>query len=169
MSATEVDDVDRRWLRRCVELAEEALADGDSPFGSVLVDGSGAVRAEDRNREVSTADPTAHPEIALARWAAAHLDPEERAAATVYTSGEHCAMCAAAHGWVGIGRLVFAMSTPQLLALRDELGLDRSPVAPLRAADVAPTVVVAGPEPSLLDDVAALHRRAAGHWRADER
>src|SRR5690606_41639935 len=96
MSATEVDDVDRRWLRRCVELAEEALADGDSPFGSVLVDGSGAVRAEDRNREVSTADPTAHPEIALARWAAAHLDPEERAAATVYTSGEHCAMCAAA-------------------------------------------------------------------------
>ncbi len=40
MSATEVDDVDRRWLRRCVELAEEALADGDSPFGSVLVDGS---------------------------------------------------------------------------------------------------------------------------------
>lgn len=161
MADTEVDDVDRRWLRRCLELAAEALADGDSPFGSVLVDGAGVARAEGRNREVSTADPTAHPEIELARWAAANLEPAERAAATVYTSGEHCAMCAAAHGWVGIGRLVFAMSTPELQALRTELGLPGGAVATLRAADVAPRVVVAGPEPSLYDDVAALHRRAA--------
>jgi len=25
----------------------------------------------------------------------------------MYTSGEHCPMCAAAHGWVGIGKLVY--------------------------------------------------------------
>lgn len=158
----EITDVDRRWLARCVELAEEALADGDGPFGSVLVDGEGRLRAEGRNREVSGGDPTRHPELELAQWAARHLTPPERAAATMYTSGEHCPMCAAAHGWVGIGRLVFAMSTPQLLELRDQLGLPRGPVAPLRASEVALQVTVLGTEPSLVDAVAALHRRAAG-------
>ena len=37
-------------LRRCVELAREALEDGDEPFGSDLVDAGGTVRFEDRNR-----------------------------------------------------------------------------------------------------------------------
>ena len=38
-------------LRRCVELAAEAVDAGDFPFGSVLVAGDGRVLAEDRNRE----------------------------------------------------------------------------------------------------------------------
>jgi tRNA(Arg) A34 adenosine deaminase TadA len=155
-----ITDEDRRWLARCVELAEEALADGDGPFGSVLVDGEGNALAEGRNREVSGGDATRHPEIELAQWAARNLTPEQRAAATLYTSGEHCAMCAAAHGWVGIGRLVFVMSTPQLVELRAELGLPAGPVAPLRAQEVAPQVTVLGPEPSLVQAVADLHRRA---------
>ncbi len=37
-------------LLRCVELAEEALAAGDAPFGSVLVDAQGKRLREDRNR-----------------------------------------------------------------------------------------------------------------------
>ena len=110
-----MDDRDLTHLRRCVELAGEALEAGDEPFGSVLVSGSGEPLAEDRNRETTSGDPTAHPEIALARWAAAHLRPEERAEATVYTSGEHCAMCAAAHGWVGLGRIVYVHSSAQLV------------------------------------------------------
>ena len=157
-----ITDEDRRWLARCVELAAEAADDGDGPFGSVLVDGDGGLRAEGRNREWSDDDPTSHPELALARWAARNLSAAERAAATMYTSGEHCPMCAAAHGWVGIGRLVFVMSTPQLVELRATLGLPAGPVAPLRAQDVAPQVTVLGPEPSLLEAVAELHRRAAG-------
>ncbi|WP_194239512.1 nucleoside deaminase [Pseudactinotalea terrae] len=157
-----ITDEDRRHLARCVELAEEALADGDGPFGSVLVDGEGNALAEGRNREVSGGDATRHPEIELAQWAARNLTPEQRAAATLYTSGEHCAMCAAAHGWVGIGRLVFVMSTPQLVELRAELGLPAGPVAPLRAQEVAPQVTVLGPEPSLVEAVADLHRRSVG-------
>jgi tRNA(Arg) A34 adenosine deaminase TadA len=37
-------------LRRCVELATQALEAGDEPFGSVLVAADGTVLAEDRNR-----------------------------------------------------------------------------------------------------------------------
>lgn len=57
--------------------------------------------AEDRNH-VSGGDHTQHPEFALARWAAKHMSAKERSITTVYTSGEHCPMCAAAHGWVGL-------------------------------------------------------------------
>src|SRR5690554_824992 len=94
-------------LRRCIELAREALDDGDEPFGSVLVDAAGRVRFEDRNR-VKGGDQTRHPEFEIARWAATHLTPAERAVATVYTSGEHCPMCSAAHAWVGLARIVYA-------------------------------------------------------------
>lgn len=71
------------YLERCIELAEEALEAGDEPFGSVLVGADGKVLAEDRNR-IAGGDSTRHPEFELARWAAAHLTEEERAAATVW-------------------------------------------------------------------------------------
>ena len=61
-----------RHLRRCVELATEALEAGDEPFGSVLVAADGAVLAEDHNR-VASGDRTRHPEFELARWAAANI------------------------------------------------------------------------------------------------
>ncbi|QES40140.1 tRNA-specific adenosine deaminase [Streptomyces venezuelae] len=153
-------DRDLPHLRRCIELAAEALEAGDWPFGSVIVDADGTVRAEDRNRESTTGDPTAHPEFALARWAATHLTPEERAAATVYTSGEHCPMCAAAHGWVGLGRIVYASSSRQAREWKAEWGVPvTSPLSPLTIQDVVPGVEVDGPFPELADEVRELQWR----------
>ncbi|CAL9652778.1 nucleoside deaminase [Streptomyces eurythermus] len=153
-----VRDDELRYLRRCVELAEEALDAGDEPFGSVLVAGDGTVLAEDRNR-VAGGDHTRHPEFELARWSAARLTPEERAEATVYTSGEHCPMCAAAHAWVGLGRIVYIVSSVQLSGILAELGVPAPPVRTLPVRDIAPGVAVAGPVPELLDEVRELHRR----------
>src|SRR5690606_41212299 len=91
-----MNESERPYLRRCLELAHQALEAGDQPFGSVLVGPDGRILAEDRNRIRTGADPTLHPEFQLARWAATNLAPEVRAQGTVYTSGEHCPMCAAA-------------------------------------------------------------------------
>ena len=151
---------DLQHLRRCVELAEQALREGDEPFGSVLVGADGRVLAEDHNR-VSSGDRTRHPEFELARWAAGNLTPAERAAATVYTSGEHCPMCSAAHAWVGLGRIVYLYSAEQYRALGKQLGMDESPVAGIPAGTLAPTVIVEGPEPALAPGIEALHRRYA--------
>lgn len=148
-------------LRRCVELAREALDDGDEPFGSLLVDRDGVVRFEDRNR-VKDGDATRHPELEVARWAAAHLTPEERRDATVYTSGEHCAMCSAAHAWVGLGPVVYAASTTQLVGWLEEWGVAPGPVRPLAIGDVAPGVAVRGPAYELEVEVRALHARLHG-------
>jgi tRNA(Arg) A34 adenosine deaminase TadA len=155
----QVTEADLPYLRRCVELATEAVEAGDFPFGSVLVAADGAVLAEDRNREVTAGDPTRHPEFELARWAAANMTPRERAAATVYTSGEHCPMCAAAHGWVGLGRIVYVTSTEQTGAWLAELGVSPAPVLSLAIPDVVRGVEVAGPVPGLAERVRDLHRR----------
>lgn len=165
MAADEAPDTvterDRPFLRRCVELAREALEAGDEPFGSLLVDETGAVRFADRNR-IRYGDATRHPEFAIARWAAEHLWPQQRSTSVVYTSGEHCAMCSAAHAWVGLGRIVYASSTEQLTAWHREWGLPGGPLAPLPINAVAPEVLVAGPEPSLVPEVRALHARLHG-------
>ena len=149
------------YLARCVELAREALDDGDDPFGSVLVDGTGNVLAEARNRETTGADPTAHPELELAHWAWRNLDAEQRSGATVYTSGEHCPMCAAAHGWVGLGPIVFAASAAQLSGWRASWGLPASPVAPLPLSAVLPGTRVTGPVEPYDEVMFALHQEAA--------
>ena len=149
---------DLRHLRRCVDLATTALEAGDEPFGSVLVAADGAVLVEDHNR-VAGGDRTQHPEFALARWAAANLAPAERTAATVYTSGEHCPMCAAAHGWVGLGRIVYASSSAQLTGWLVDLGVAPSPVLPLPIREVVPSAVVDGPAPALAARVRTLHER----------
>jgi tRNA(Arg) A34 adenosine deaminase TadA len=156
-----VTDSDLVHLRRCVELAREALEDGDEPFGSVLVDASGRVRFEDRNR-VKDGDQTRHPELAIALWAVGHLTPAERTAATVYTSGEHCPMCSAAHAWVGLGRIVYATSTEQLRDWLGAWGVEPSAVAPLPIQAVAPGVPVDGPAPQLEHEVRELQRRLHG-------
>ncbi|MFG3720696.1 nucleoside deaminase [Streptomyces massasporeus] len=151
-----VKDTELPHLRRCVELAAEALEAGDEPFGSVLVGGDGTVLAEDHNR-VASGDRTRHPEFELARWSAAHLTPGERAAATVYTSGEHCPMCAAAHAWVGLGRIVYVASSEQLGSWLSELGVPAPPVRPLPVHEVAPAVTVDGPVPELTERIRELH------------
>jgi tRNA(Arg) A34 adenosine deaminase TadA len=154
-----LDDTDLRHLRRCVALAREALEAGDDPFGSLLVDGGGAVRREERNR-AGAGDETQHPELALAQWSAT-LTAEERAACTVYTSGEHCPMCSAAHAWMGLGRLVYAGSADQLAGWRAEWGQPEGPVRVLPVRDVAPGLPVDGPAPELEDELRELHHRAA--------
>jgi tRNA(Arg) A34 adenosine deaminase TadA len=142
-----------------VELAAEAVAAGDFPFGSVLVAANGQVLAEERNRENSMGDPTRHPEFELARWAATNMTAAERAACTVFTSGEHCPMCSAAHAWTGLGRIVYVSSTEQMVGWLAELGVSASLVQPLAINEVAPGLVVQGPVPGLDEQVHELHRQ----------
>lgn len=159
MTQAELSGAELKHLRRCVELATEALEVGDEPFGSVLVDADGNALAEDRNRVVESGDRTRHPEFELARWAAANMTVEQRAAATVFTSGEHCPMCSAAHAWVGLGRIVYVHSSQQLAGWLRELGVPPAPVRTLSVQEVAPGVAVGGPVPELVEQMRDLHRR----------
>ncbi len=159
LSVAALTATDHRWLQHCVALAEQALATGNQPFGTVLVDAEGQLRFEDHNR-VSGGDATRHPELTAVEWAVANLSPAERAAATVYTSGEHCPMCAAAHAWVGLGRIVFASSSTQLGQWLREWGTPASPVNCLPIRDIAPQLPLTGPVPAYEAAMKALYAQA---------
>lgn len=154
-----LNDNDLQYLHRCVELATEALIAGDQPFGSILVSADGIILFEGRNEVVNTGDQTRHPEFGIARWAAVNMTPKERAEATVYTSGEHCPMCAAAHGWVGLGRIVYISSSEQLVSWLIDFKVPKPRVRPLPIQEVVPNLAVEGPVPHLAEKVRELHFR----------
>ena len=84
-----------------------------------------------------------------------------RQQAVVYTSGEHCAMCSAAHAWAGLGRIVYVSSSKQLNAWMEEVGVtSSSPINTLAIQEVAPNVPVEGPITGLDEEVKALQQRA---------
>ena len=150
-----VSQVDLQHLRRCVELARTALENGHGPFGAVLVGAQGQTLYEDHNR-VTDYDQTLHAELNVVRWVVANLAPVHRIRATVYTACEQCPMCAAAHAWAGLGRIVYATSSAQLTAWLTEWHAP-TPVAMLPINTVAPRVVVDGPAVELEDEMKTLY------------
>ena len=111
MSTENATAQDLIFLRRAIELAREARIDGHHPFGSLIVNARGEVVAEARNNAVRPkGDPTQHAETLACSAAARLLSEEELAQCTLYTSTEPCAMCAGAIYWIGVGRVVFALS-----------------------------------------------------------
>lgn len=151
-----ISEIDLKHLERSVELAEIAVIKGDEPFGSLLVSADGEVLFEGHN-QVSGGDHTQHPEFNLARWAANNMSVEERSKATVYTSGEHCPMCSAAHAWVGLARIVYASSSEQLVSWNQEMGKAQSKVRNLPIQEVIRDAQVDGPVPELAERIRKLH------------
>src|SRR5699024_2949068 len=103
-----IDDTDERYIERTFELAREAAARGDNPYGSLLVLDDEIVM-EASNREATDDDIAAHPELALARRAASELSAAECARATMYTSTEPCPMCAGGIAIAGLGGVVYSV------------------------------------------------------------
>lgn len=66
-------------------------------------------------------------------------------------------MCAAAHGWVGLGRIVYASSSEQLNTWLSEIGAPPSPVKSLPIHQIIENADVEGPVQELAEKVHALH------------
>lgn len=103
-------DHDQAAMRLAVDASLQARARGDNPFGATLVSPAGEVLLVAQNNQNTTQDCTGHAEMVLVREAAAALGPQALKGATVYASGEPCAMCSGAMFWAGIARVVFAAS-----------------------------------------------------------
>lgn len=99
-------------MRRALDLAAAAAADGEVPVGAVVTLG-GAVVAEARNAMRGTLDPTAHAEIVALRRAAEALGASRLDGCTIWVSLEPCAMCAAAIGLARLDALRFAAEDPK--------------------------------------------------------
>jgi tRNA(Arg) A34 adenosine deaminase TadA len=66
-------------------------------------------------------------------------------------------MCAAAHAWAGLGRIVYATSNAQLTQWLTEWRLPTPPVAMLPITTVTPRAVADGPAPELEAEMKSLY------------
>lgn len=102
------------YIKKAISLANKAKDSGDFPFGSILVDDQGKIIMEDLNTEVIDNDISAHPELKIAKRAAAKWDKEFLAKCTMYNSAEPCTMCTGTIYRSGIKRIVFGISKKRL-------------------------------------------------------
>ena len=143
------------YIRRCYELAQQAVANGNHPFGALLVV-DGEIVLELENTIHTDGDATAHPEFNIVRLAARTLPPGTLPAATLYTSTEPCIMCSGAIYWSGVKGVVYGCSAEGLG--RHAGGDFLMPCREIFARAARPVTVIG---PVLLDEGEAIH---AGYW-----
>lgn len=103
---------DTDWMRRALELAVRAEAEGEVPVGALVVRDD-EVLGEGWNQPVALRDPTAHAEILALRTAAQKVGDYRLGGATLYVTLEPCPMCAAAIAHARVARLVFGAWDPR--------------------------------------------------------
>ena len=157
-----VSPADEPHLRHAISLATRARANGNHPFGSIVVATDGRV-VEGLNTVVTESDPTGHAETNAVRLAARALTAEELRASTLYTSTEPCAMCSGAIYWAGIPRVVYALGEDALRAMVPAQDDEPTLALPCREVFAAGGRAVDVAGPALVDDAAAVH---AGFWDA---
>jgi tRNA(Arg) A34 adenosine deaminase TadA len=153
---------DGHFLRHSFDVARRAMANGNHPFGAILVDRNRNVLCEAENGYMPAHDGTAHAERVLATTACRTLPADVLADATIYSSAEPCAMCAGAIYWAGIGRLVYGLSEARLRTITGNHPENPTLDLPCRAVFASgqrPTEVIG---PLLEDEAAALHD---GVWK----
>jgi tRNA(adenine34) deaminase len=107
-------DVDERWMRHALALADRAQREDDEvPVGAVVVGADGSLLGEGWNRNITESDPTAHAEIVAMRRAGAQLRNHRLVGCTLYVTLEPCAMCAMAMVHARVARLVYGAADPK--------------------------------------------------------
>lgn len=105
------------YLLKANDIARKARANGNTPFGAVLVDPDGNVIMEQGNAEGDLHDATAHAERMLASRASQKYSKEFLWGCTLYTTFEPCCMCTGAIYWSNIGKIVYGLTEERLLQL----------------------------------------------------
>jgi tRNA(Arg) A34 adenosine deaminase TadA len=149
------------FLRQSFAVAARALANGNHPFGAILVGPDGAVLMEQENGFLPDRDMTGHAERILMTRASKAFPGQFLRSCTIYTSAEPCAMCAGAIYWAGIGRVVFGMTEHELKAATGNHPENPTLDLPCRTVFGAGQRVVEVIGPLLADEAARLHE---GIW-----
>jgi tRNA(adenine34) deaminase len=110
---------DEAMMRRALELADTAAAQGEVPVGAVVYrTATGEVLAEAFNRREADRDPSAHAEFLAMRAAAQALGDWRLEGCTVVVTLEPCPMCAGMIVNARPDRLVYGAADPKAGAVR---------------------------------------------------
>ena len=110
-------------MRRALELAQRAQAEGEVPVGAVVVLEE-KILGEGWNRPIAACDPSAHAEIQAMRAASSALSNYRLTGATLYVTLEPCDMCIGAMFHARIAKVVFGATDPKKLVLKNQVALE---------------------------------------------
>ena len=105
---------DEDYIRLTIDIARQARAAGNHPFGAILVGPIGDVLMQAGNAHGDTGDRTGHAERVLMTRASLAYPANFLAGCSMYASAEPCAMCAGSAYWAGVGRVVYGLSERDL-------------------------------------------------------
>lgn len=119
------------YMRRALELAEEAGAEGEVPVGCVIVR-EGVIVGEGRNRREKDKNALAHAELEAVGAACAALGGWRLHECDIYVTLEPCPMCAGAILNARLRNVVFGARDPKAGVLESrvrlfELGFNHKP------------------------------------------
>ena len=158
---TKRSDLD--YLRQAAAVSHQARANGNTPFGAILVGSDGAVLLEQENIEITESNCTGHAETTLMEKASRLYTKDFLWQCSLYTTAEPCAMCAGAIYWGNVGRVVYGISEKRLLAMTGDD--EQNPTFDLPCREVfargQKKITVEGPFPEVEAEIVAAH---AGYW-----
>ena len=97
---------DELYMRKALQEAEAAMAEGEIPIGAVVVCRDHVI-ARAHNLTETLHDVTAHAEMQAITMAANELGGKYLTDCTLYVTVEPCVMCAGALGWSQVPRVVY--------------------------------------------------------------
>lgn len=153
------------YIRRCIEISEEAVANGNNPFGALLIDKEGSIIIESGNVEITERDCTGHAETTVMKIASKNYSKEFLWECTLYTTAEPCCMCTGAIYWGNVGNIVYGISEAKLLELTGSNEINPTFDVPCRdiIAKGQKDIKVTGPiaDKVLQEEIVKIHR---GFW-----
>lgn len=125
------------YMRLAIDTCRRGIAEGNSPFGCVIVSASGRVFTA-HNTVWQNTDITAHAEIVCLRQACHAMGVIDLSGAWLFSTAEPCPMCAAACHWARIDRVVFGASIEDAA----RAGFNELPISCAEMLSRSPTTAV---------------------------
>jgi len=139
-----MQETDRMFMERCINLARSAMQRGDAPFGSLIAKGNDLIAEGINNRMFRVSE---HAEIIALNRAAELRGSNNLSGCTLYTSCEPCPMCSFMIREFHISRVVFGMQSMHMG------GLSKWPI--LSDPKLNTLGIIFGPPPEILGGVLA--------------
>ena len=109
-------------MSQCLELALQAKAQGESPVGSIIVQGEEIIGRGIESNKMHN-DITFHAEIEAIRRATEHLKSQDLSSCVMYTTHEPCIMCAYVIRQTKIKAVVIGLTNKEVGGLSSKYAL----------------------------------------------
>ena len=122
----EINDLDEKYMKQAIKLAQKAASNGDVPIGCVIVY-EGKVIARGYNRRNMDKTTLAHAEILAIKKASKVLEDWRLEECTMYVTLEPCPMCAGAIVMSRVDRVVYGSTDAKAGACESVFNIPGNP------------------------------------------